>query len=227
MFKIKIGVVLAAVVAVFAISAAPSMAFTEFIQKQAKAGNQSKGGKQAFTITHGTVECEREESNGGSVEEKSSQAFEQVKYLKCKAFGFPTVVKAALYNFHANGTVSVENQIYVNVEKGLCELVVSPQENQNLTGVTYSNIGSGEGIEIKVKQKGIITYNLTASKGNTCGTTGVAHDGSYEGEAKTQKYTGSSCVFVEKGPYQDPNCQIQSATGRWAKLESYKTLEVM
>jgi hypothetical protein len=193
MLKMKMPLLFAAAVCAFALSAAPAMAFTEFQQKQAKSGNQGSGGKQVFKTKAGAVECGEEVSNGGSTEEKSKQAFEEVEYKKCLAFGFAeAVISPVKYNFHANNTATVTNVVLIKA--GGCEVEVREEfptgKNKELAGITYNNIGVDEAIEIKAKVTGI-TYNVV--KGGPlgiCGGTGEASNGEYEGTAKTEKYAG-------------------------------------
>jgi hypothetical protein len=191
MFKIKIGVLLAAVVAVFAVSAAPAMSFTEFVQKGAKSGNQGKGGKQVFKTKTGNVECEEEKSNGGSKAEKQTKgAFEEVKYEKCKAFGVATTIPPLKYLFKPNNTVGIQNKIIIKPEGSECEIEVGPIENNELGQVKYIN--NNPGITIEAHQKEIITYTVLKNGNGLCtGTKGVAHNGSYDGVAKTETYSGS------------------------------------
>lgn len=188
MFKIKIAVVLTAVVAVFALSAAPSLAFKEFIAKNT--GQLKDRGTSAQTFTTGgvgSVECQTEISEGKVSQLKETQTKEQVKYSSCKAFGFPAQVSPAEYVFNINGTTSVTNTITIKVPGAGCEITVTPQENQNLKAVTYSNVsGQVKEVEVKAEVEGI----TSTIKGSAllCGTSN-----------KTGKYKGTAIAGLPSG----------------------------
>jgi hypothetical protein len=182
MFKIKIGVVLAAVVAVFAIFAAPSMAFKEFVAKNT-GQVKGRGGSQVFVTNAGTFVCQSTTSEGHVTELKSPQIKATVHYVGCKFLNELAKVSPAEYNFNISGTVSVSNTITVVVVG--CTVTVEPTANQNLSKVEYANV-SGQQKEVEGHQE---VENITyKTSGGLCGASG-----------KNGKYKGSALAGFEKG----------------------------
>jgi hypothetical protein len=235
--KIRIPLLLVTAVCMVVLSATPAMAFTEFLQKKGDAGYQTKGGKQIFKTKAGTVECAEEKGTGSSAEEKSSQSFAEANYEKClgsfgKEFkGVSVSVTSGQYNFHANGTVSIQNKITFSAEVvGFkCEVEVNREgegegKDSELAGISYTN--NSPGITIKAAMKENITYNVLKNAGGQCGTTGTAKNGSYEGEAKTEKYASLICVYYPLGQYKDFRCTKAVLDGQYKRQGAYENLEV-
>jgi hypothetical protein len=233
--KMKISLLLAAAVCACALTAAPAMAFTEFVQKQPKSGNQTKGGKQVFKTKAGTFECEEEHGTGSSEAEKSSNTVEEAEYTKCKVSSVPATISPAQYKFSAGGTVSVENKIQIKAEplggdKCVIEIAREDKEggkNENLGKVTYTN--NNPGITLKAEVTGI-TYDVIENGKGLCGTVGAAKDGVYAGEAKTQTQP-LACAF-QWAPfyrYKDRDCQEPANrpfSGFYEYHTGYTNLEV-
>jgi hypothetical protein len=181
MFKIRIGVLLALVVALFAITAIPALAAKEFVAKNTGQLKDKGTTVQKFSTGGvGTVECSTTTSEGKVTQLKSTQTKEIVNYSGCKAFGFPATVSPAEYNFHINNTTSVTNTITIKVPGAGCEVTVTPTSNENLGKVEYTSLATTpKTVEIKAEVKGI----TSTIKGSAlvCGTSNST--GKYEGNA--------------------------------------------
>lgn len=225
MSRVRVPLLLTVLVAVFAVSVTSAFGSTEFIQKPMKAGNHGKAlGNQVFKTKAGEVICASLVSTGGSIQEKSAVAFQEVKYEKCKAFGIiGATISPAQYEFNANGKTAVLNTI--TIKAGECEVEVSTEGNKELGTNAFED--SGSNIKIKAAQKGI-TYKVNKNGGGLCGTTGKFTDGVYSGEAETETYTGAQCVFVggNRGEYSSPACTVKGAPFAWEILFGYGTLAV-
>ena len=233
--RMRIPLLLLAATCAVALSATPAMAFTEFLQKKGDAGYQTKGGKQIFKTKAGVVECAEEKGTGSSEVEKSSQSFAEDNYEKCVASngkeftGVSTKVTGGQYNFHAGGTVTIQNKITVQTEVvGFkCEVEVNREgggegKDAELAGIAYSN--NSPGITVKAAMKEDITYNVLKNAGGLCGTTGTAKNGSYEGEAKTEKYVSLICVYYPLGGFKDPRCTKAALDGQYKRQGAYENL---
>jgi hypothetical protein len=192
MYRMRIPVLLAAVIAVFAVSVAPAMAFNNFV---AKAGmGQIKGksiGNQIFkTGSNPEVKCSLAEASGKVLAEKVTEQSLAFKYPvnSCLVGSFiPVSITEEQYTFYINGQVKLNNE--VKVEASNCKLVVPGNQKFGLGSVTYGNNGLNLKGEAKVKG---IEYKGT---GFTCPNSGT--NGEYEGTEELEGNKPPNRVNVE------------------------------
>jgi hypothetical protein len=193
MFKVKIGVLLAAVIAVFAVSVAPAMAFKNFV---AKAGMGQIKGKslttQVFTTKFGTIECKVANASGAVTAEKTTTQELEFKYptaaKNCLIFGFvEATISPEKYTFNINGEVTLNNE--VKVETTGCKLIVGAGQNFAANQVKYKN--NGNNLKGLAAVKGI----KYVGKGSTC--EGSAENGEYKGEEELAGNNPPTTVNVE------------------------------
>jgi hypothetical protein len=169
--------------ALSAVGAASASAFTEFIGKPVGAEIKDHNlNTHKFKTSVGTVECKKTTSKGKVEAEHSATNKESVKYEECKLtspFEGAATVSEAVYLFHANGEVDVENTITVSTS--LCTITVAPQKG--LKEVKYTN--NGGKIKINAAVKGI---KYTTS--GFCGTKSEAN-GEYTGESEAEAVGGT------------------------------------
>ncbi len=212
MRKIILTGLFAAVLAACAASAAPAMAH-EFVASQNKGVIQDKGGKQVFETGLVTIQCEAETSTGVVQVKHAASNKEAVLYTGCTFGGTAAAeVSQAKYEFKAEGTVALENEVKIKVQKVECEVKIPSVGNQNLGTVSYTNSQQSGTIEINAKVEGI-TSTLSGT-GSTCP----------KGETKTAKYKGASTVFFleclpkQTGIYKDPQCTEVGGTGGYQRI---------
>ena len=145
MSKIKVSLVLAMATCAFSAIAAPALAFTEFVAKDAPVQIKAIGHVQTFeTGGSVSVECNRVEATAEAQKVKVTTLKVDVKYTQCevKAFAqkFPAEMSQVKYLLNANGTISFENAIRITVPIAGCEITVTPQSNQDLKAVTYTDV---------------------------------------------------------------------------------------
>lgn len=212
MRRIIITGLFAAVLAACAASAAPAMAH-EFVASQTKGAVQDKNiGNHVFETGGATVECTEETSVGAVQAKHATVSKEAVLYGNCKFLGAAATVSQAKYEFKAEGTVAIENEITVKVPAVECEVKVGPTENQALKTITYNNNQQNGTIELKANVEGITAVNSGA--GLLCP----------KGTNHTSKYKGASIIFFTEcvpdqlGIYQDPQCVFQGKPGRYQEI---------
>jgi len=194
MFKIKISLVLAVATCAFSAIATPALAFTEFVAKNApvQLKDLNKGVHVFETGGSASVECNRAESTAEAQKAKATTLKVAVKYTQCevKAFAqkFPAEVSQAKYLFNVNGTSSVENTIVIKVPIAGCEITVTPQSNQGLKAVTYTDVTGQTNKEVEVKAAVEGITQTTKGSAGTCGTS--SSSGKYKGTSIERAVTG-------------------------------------
>lgn len=199
MRKIIITGLFAAVLASCAV-AAPAMAH-EFVASQTKGIVQDKGGTQTFKTGLATVSCTAETSIGVVQSKRATSNKEAVLYTGCTFEGTAAAeVTQAKYEFKAEGTIALENEVLITVPKLSCEIKVPSTGNQNLSSATYTNNQQNGTIALAANVSGISA--TLGGTGSTCP----------KGSTTTAKYTGSSTVFFleclpkKEGTFKDPLC---------------------
>jgi hypothetical protein len=212
MRKIIVTGLFAAALAACAATAAPALAH-EFVASQSKGIIQDKStSKQVFETGLATVECEAETSTGVVQAKHATSNIEAVSYSVCKFLNAEAEVSQAKYQFKADGSVALENEVKVKVPKLECEVKIPSVGNQSLGSVTYTNN----------QQNGTIT--LTATVTGITATLGGTGGLCPKGETKTAKYKGSSAVFFlgcvpqSGGIYKDFLCLQTGGQGGWQRL---------
>jgi hypothetical protein len=205
--KIIITGLFAAVLAACAATAAPALAH-EFVASQTKGVIQDKStSKQVFEINLTTFECAAETSKGFVQAKQATAIKDAVEYTGCTFLGATAEVSQAKYEFKAEGTMALENEVKVKIPSLECEIKIPSAGNQELSSVSYTNNQQHGTIELKATVAGI-----TATLGGT---------GSFcpKGETKTAKYKGSSQVFdlaclpTVGGAFKDPLCRQKGPPG--------------
>jgi hypothetical protein len=194
MLKIKIGVLLAAVIAVFAVSIAPAMALKNF---QAKPGSGTIKGKtvgnQIFKTKFGEVVCETAEASGKVTQMKTTEQELEFKYpaSSCKIFGFVAVsISQEKYTFHINGEVKLNNE--VKVESAGCKLIVEAGQTFSGEQVKYKN--NGNNLKGEAKTTGV----KYIGKGSTCESKGEkSSNGEYKGTEELEGNKPPELINVE------------------------------
>jgi hypothetical protein len=179
MLKMKIPVLLAAMVAVLAVSAAPAMALKAFVAKEAGQVKGKNLNTHVFTTKFGTVEC-KETVSKGSVPAGSTASVKQTFEFKgCKAFGFVSAtISPAEYLFkfsgsEAAGKGTVELQNTVTIKASTCTTTVAgPQLFKE--SISFENSGNN------IKGKAAATGISYVGKGFGCEGSGT--NGEYKGE---------------------------------------------
>jgi hypothetical protein len=175
-----LGLALLAALAVAAVGAATvSATGHEFI---ASATGKTKGKNtnvQVFKTGVGTIECTTVSGAGEIKALKSTTHKETLTYTGCTGFGGPVKITPAHFEFDANGSVKLENEVVLTPEGLGCEVLIEPQ---TVEGITYSNAS------------GKITATATSSKIVSIGTGGVCG-----GENTAGKYAGKVSAEVEGG----------------------------
>jgi hypothetical protein len=159
-----------AVVAVDAISVSASG--DEFVAS--KAGKiKSKGGKQKFKTSAGTIECNEVtgSSSVGSSELSSVTHKEVLTFIGCKGFGDSATISAAHLELNANGSAKLEKTVVLTVTGAGCEVLIEPQ---TLEGFGYTNVAGGT-----VDVEPAVTAIHSEGTGGVCG--GENTEGSYSG----------------------------------------------
>lgn len=181
MSKTRIPMLLAAVIAVFAVTAAPALALKEFVAKPGSGTVKGKtNGAQEFKTKFGLVTCKEANAKYTVTAEKLAALKEvSVEYPKasCLAFGFvPTEITTEKYGFKlsgaATGDATLENEVKVTLSG--CSLVVPA--NQSFTGVMSFTNAAANLVKAKSEVKELILYKGT---GSLC--SGEAKNGSYLG----------------------------------------------
>jgi hypothetical protein len=189
MFKIKIGVVLAAVVAVFAVSAAPSMAFTKFVSKpgSGQIKGKSTSTNQIFKTEDGEVKCGTAEAGGKVIAEKSPMQELEFKYSKCKIIELPVTITQPKYTFYANGQVKLNNEVKITAAG--CQLKVPGPQKFGEGEVAYTT--NGNNLVGTAHVKGIKYIGA----GNSCTHSG--ENGEYEGTEELEGDNPPTTLGIE------------------------------
>jgi hypothetical protein len=171
MNKQRIAILLAGLVCLCAILAAPASAFTEFRAKTAPTEIKDKNkGRHVFSIPGAASPVECEEVTGTAKVTKSKQSLQKqiLHWIKCVAFGFlPATVSNAEFEVNANGTASVASTWTIKAIG--CETIIEPSGNKALKELTYSSVaGTNKEIEVKANVSGI----TEKSSGGICGNSG-------------------------------------------------------
>lgn len=177
----KLGLALAAVLAVIGVGAVPVSAVEhEFVAS--KTGKTSSVWKnvQVFKTGAGTIECSKVTGTGEITALKSSVHKETLTYTECIAFGFPKVlVTPAHFEFNANGSAKLEKSVTVTPEGSGCEVVIPAQ---TVESIGYTNESGKLGAEA-------VVFNIVSKgTGGVCGA-----------ENKEGTYTGKILATLEGG----------------------------
>jgi hypothetical protein len=188
--------VLAVMLGIVAVHASTAAAFTDFVAKSVPAIIKDKNKTNTiFKTNAGTVECTNASSGGKVTELKQPTTRETEEYTGCKAFGNPAKATVGEFEFHASGTVTILNQITVEVSEAECNVKFTSEGNKEQAGVTFTNVlveSTRKDVEIKLATKGV-TY---VSSGGSCGESGKngEYKGSFLAEATTE---GGTPINVE------------------------------
>lgn len=144
---------------------------------------EATSAEQVFKTGSGTVECATATPSGATEALKATEQKVKVEYGSCKAFGASSVtVSPAEYDFNANGTVKIENDIVISVKSilGSCTVTVGPQD---VGSVSYNNVGKG------IEEESNVTGIEYTSSGGVCGSSGT--EGTYAGSAFVEAEGGT------------------------------------
>ena len=167
----QLGLVLVAVSAFCAMTAASAVAHPEFLASAIKAQLTGKATQtQKFNTDFGAVECTALTVSGETAALRSTQQAVTVNYKSCKAFGLAATVSPASYLFLSLGSVHILSTILISSLE--CHLRVLPQTVSN---ILYTNLGPE--ILITPDVSGI-AYEGT---GPTC--SGSNKNGTYQGKS--------------------------------------------
>ena len=167
----QLGLVLVAVCAFCAMTAASAVAHPEFLASAIKAQLSGKATQtQKFNTDFGAVECTALTVSGETTALRSTEQEVTVNYKTCKAFGLGATVSPALYLFLSLGNVHILSTILI--ASASCHLLVLPQ---TVSKVLYANLSNE--ILITPEVSGI-AYE---GKGPTC--SGSNTNGTYEGKS--------------------------------------------
>jgi hypothetical protein len=191
----------ATIIAAFAATATPALAH-EFTTSQMKGIIQDKNTTpHVFAVTAGSeVKCSQEKSIGIVQTEKSATSKETVLYSGCEAFSLPAQISQAKYEFKAEGTVAVENEVTIKIPSTGCEIKVPTAGNSNLGTITYNNLTQNGAIELVVNVTGITS--VSNGVGLLC-PKGTITTGTYKGTSDVFFY---ECLLDKGGIYKDPLC---------------------
>jgi hypothetical protein len=184
----QFGLVLVTVLVLSAIAVSGASAAPEFL-------SSVNGGKltakslttQTFVTKAGNVECTVVNLTGGTAASLSTTQEATIQYEKCKAFGINATVTPALYDFHADGSVALLNNITITTLT--CVVHVPAAGNGNLNTVKYDNTPTNILLLPNVK---LITY--TALTG--CPFVGTAEDGTYTGNSEVGLAGGGTISWM-------------------------------
>jgi hypothetical protein len=168
-------VLMAAFTLVGASAVSVSASGNEFVAS--KTGKtKSKGSEQIFKTSSGTIECTTVTGSGEMKETKMVTHKEVLTYGGCSGFGVTLKVTAAHFEFNANGSAKLENQVIISSASLTCEVILEPQ---TLESISYAN-SSGK-VNATASVSGIHskpTGGICGSKESTNGT----YSGSIQGE---------------------------------------------
>jgi len=131
---------------------------------------------QKFKTSGGTIECTSVTGTGEVKTTKMTTHKEVLTYSGCSGFGVIIKVSPADFEFNANGSAKLENQVIVSSESLTCEVLIEPQ---TLTSIGYAN-SSG-----KVTATASVTGIHYIPTGGVCGSkegTNGTYSGSIQGE---------------------------------------------
>jgi Tfp pilus assembly major pilin PilA len=170
-FKVReVMLPLSVMVCALMFAAAPAVAH-EFKIGQPKGTIQNKAlSTQIFETGSGAVECTEEQSEGPIQTEKSTNIKEAVIYSGCKGLGSSAVISQAKYELSAEGTVTIENNIVIEVPSLLCTIKIPAAGNKGLKEAVYTNSPSGT-VELKANITGIFSEGSGTCAGKS--TTGT------------------------------------------------------
>lgn len=151
---LKIRILCGLAVVVCAMSAVASPASAAFKQFKGGEGKVSKSSEQVFAVATG-VEVKCLSVTGSAAIEKGNTAQVKTKtinYENCTLGGLAAVVTGCSYNFHINGSATVEgNNCEVNGGSGACVLKIENANNKELKELTYTDTGKGSIISSELK----------------------------------------------------------------------------
>lgn len=133
------------------------------------------------------VECKKLKSTETIESLKTKTQKAKVKYEECTAFGFPASISEAAYNFNAEGSVTIENTITIEVPLAGCKVTVGPTGNSALKTITYENKTGGK-LEVKSNVSKIVSK--VTGGGGLCGKEGELKEGTYTGNALVTPASG-------------------------------------
>jgi len=187
-----------------AVTASMASAQTQFHANSAPltlTGAQNAGIKDKFITTAGSVECEKATYHGTISEKTTSTVTVTPSYTNCTVFGIlthePVHMNGCTYQFHVDpgntnvttGTVDILCPVGKEItvtggSGGTNKCVVHVPAQNNVGGVTFSNVGSLPNREVHVAVN-ITTLKYSHTKGTGLGacTAGSAVNGKYEGTA--------------------------------------------
>ena len=167
----QLGLVLVAVCAFCAMTAASALAHPEFLASAINAQLTGRATQtQKFATDFGLVECTALTVSGQTKALRSLEQEVTVNYKTCNAFGLGATVSPALYLFLSLGSVHILSTILI--ASASCHLLVLPQ---TVSSILFANTSN----EL------IITPDVSGiryeGKGATC--SGSDTNGTYEGKA--------------------------------------------
>jgi hypothetical protein len=131
---------------------------------------------QKLKMGSSTIECTTVTGAGEVKTTKMVAHKEVLTYSGCSGFGVSIKVSSAHFEFNANGSAKLENQVVVSSESLSCEVLIEPQ---TLNGLGYAN-SSG-----KVTATASVTGIHYIPTGGVCGSkegTSGSYTGSIQGE---------------------------------------------
>jgi hypothetical protein len=189
MFKIKVSVLLAAVIAVFAVSVAPAVAGKDFVAKASlgQVKGKSVSANQIFKTEDGEVKCGTAEAAGLVTQLKAPSQELEFKYSKCKIIELPVTITQPKYTFYANGQVKLNSE--VKIEAAGCKLIVPGQQKFGGEEIKYED--NGNNLKGKAIVKGI------EYKGSGASCTHSNTNGVYEGEEEIEGNKPPEAIGIE------------------------------
>jgi hypothetical protein len=176
------GLALVASFAMSAVLSTPALAVEHFFnatQATKLTDKNPAGNEHVFTTKPGgtQVKCKEETSKGEAVAGKQKTNVEEVTYKSCTALGFPATVKPEniKYEFSAEGWVSLQTTVTIEVPLAGCHVTVKAPQNE-LKEVSYTNLAGGK-LEVTANVKNI----SSEGSGGSCG--GASTEGTYTGKS--------------------------------------------
>ncbi len=139
---------------------------------------------QKFVTKAGEVVCTTIAVSGTVKTTKATTQVATVNYTGCKAFGLAATITPAEYEFNANGSVKILNNIIITATA--CEVKVLAANNTSLNTVKYVNNGGGQ-LGINPAVKGITSEGVGAG----C-TYALESKGTYEGNSDSGLKAGGT-----------------------------------
>jgi len=150
----------------------------EFVASASGKVTSKSTGTQVFKAGGTKVECTSATGEGSVTEGKQTTNKEVIKYSGCTGSGIGKVTIGTVhFEFNANGSAKIENEVVVTPESGSCHVIIPAQSAES---VTYSNESGG-----KVMATSKITKIASYGTGGSCGTeeeTSGTYSGSIEAE---------------------------------------------